>query len=127
MLSRGISILASETASGTAKKSKRYMACITFTHKRNPRCASIVSYYLHATDHDIRAQDDIEHQKKADHIVNTVLGTIDKDKDGKITQDEFVSVGLDGLPNFDNLGAEGHHYDVESGQSCLPIPFSVPD
>jgi len=24
-------------------------------------------------------------------------------------------VGLDGLPNFDQLGAEGHHYDVESG------------
>lgn len=61
-----------------------------------------------------KSKDDIEHQKKADHIVNTVLGTIDKDKDGKITQDEFVSVGLDGLPNFDNLGAEGHHYDVES-------------
>ena len=24
-------------------------------------------------------------------------------------------MGLDGLPNFDQLGAEGHHYDVESG------------
>jgi hypothetical protein len=62
-------------------------------------------------------QDDIEHQKKADHIVNAVLKSIDKDRDGKITPEEFEAVGLDGLPNFDNLGAEGHHYDIESGSS----------
>ena len=64
-------------------------------------------------------QDEIEHQKKANHIVNTVLEKLDKNKDGKISMDEFLAVGLDGLPNFDNLGAEGHHYDVESG--ALPI------
>ena len=42
---------------------------------------------------------------------------MDKNGDGKITLDEFKKVGLDGLPNFEDLGAEGHHYDVESGVS----------
>lgn len=51
--------------------------------------------------------------------MNTVLETLDKNKDGKISLDEFLAVGLDGLPNFDNLGAEGHHYDMESG--VLPM------
>ena len=41
---------------------------------------------------------------------------LDANKDGKITMEEFEKVGLDGLPNFDDLGAEGHHYDVESGK-----------
>ena len=40
---------------------------------------------------------------------------MDKDKDGKITLSEFEAAGLTALPNFDELGAEGHHYDVESG------------
>jgi hypothetical protein len=44
-----------------------------------------------------------------------VLDLVDKDKDGRISLEEFKTVGLDGLPNFDELGAEGHHYDVESG------------
>ncbi|TFK56467.1 hypothetical protein OE88DRAFT_1729960 [Heliocybe sulcata] len=60
------------------------------------------------------SKDDEEHQKKADTIANTVLNLLDKDKDGKVTPQEFEAVGLDGLPNFENLGAEGHHYDVES-------------
>ncbi|KAJ8455426.1 hypothetical protein ONZ45_g18949 [Pleurotus djamor] len=62
----------------------------------------------------ILLQDEIEHQKKADEIVNTVLFKIDQNRDGVITPDELETVGLDGLPNFDGLGAEGHHYDVES-------------
>ena len=33
--------------------------------------------------------------------------------------EEFKVVGLDGLPNFDDLGAEGHHYDVESGMYTI--------
>ncbi|KAF8899263.1 hypothetical protein BD779DRAFT_1487804, partial [Infundibulicybe gibba] len=49
-------------------------------------------------------KDDVEHQLKADHIVNR----------GRVTPEEFEKVGLDGLPNFDALGAEGHHYDIES-------------
>jgi hypothetical protein len=61
------------------------------------------------------AQDDIEHQEKADMIVSTVLGLLDLDKDGKVSPEELEKVGLEGLPNFDNVGAEGHHYDVESG------------
>lgn len=40
---------------------------------------------------------------------------MDKDKDDKITLEEFQAAGLDALPSFENLGAEGHHYDVESG------------
>jgi hypothetical protein len=62
-----------------------------------------------------KVQDEVEHQQKAELIVNTVLNLVDKNKDGKISLDEFKLVGLDGLPNFDELGAEGHHYDVESG------------
>ena len=60
-------------------------------------------------------QDDIEHQKKADHIAQTILDLMDKDKDGKITLAEFTKFGYKGLPSFDDMGAEGHHYDVESG------------
>lgn len=63
----------------------------------------------------LNLQDDIEHQKKADHIVDTVLQLMDKNNDGKIDVEELKAVGLDGLPNFEDLGAEGHHYDVESG------------
>lgn len=44
-----------------------------------------------------------------------VLRRLDKNRDGKISLEEFEVVGLDGLPSFDDLGAEGHHYDVESG------------
>jgi Ca2+-binding EF-hand superfamily protein len=44
-----------------------------------------------------------------------LLKIYDLDKDGKISADELEKVGINKLPNFDNLGAEGHHYDVESG------------
>ena len=40
---------------------------------------------------------------------------MDKNGDGVIALEELNKVGLDGLPNFEDLGAEGHHYDVESG------------
>ena len=52
---------------------------------------------------------------KADHIVNVVLGNMDKNKDGKLSPEEFEAAGLNALPMFEGLGAEGHHYDVESG------------
>ncbi|KAI0347996.1 hypothetical protein BDW22DRAFT_1350121 [Trametopsis cervina] len=61
-----------------------------------------------------KSKDDIEHQKKADHIVETVLSLMDKDGDGKVSMGELQKLGLDGLPNFEDLGAEGHHYDIES-------------
>jgi len=61
-----------------------------------------------------KSKDDEEHQRKAKQIVDTVFNAIDQNKDGKITLYEFEAAGLASLPNFDELGAEGHHYDVES-------------
>ncbi|RDB28680.1 hypothetical protein Hypma_016054 [Hypsizygus marmoreus] len=61
-----------------------------------------------------KSKDEVEQQAKADYIVSTVLEKLDLDHDGKISAEEFEKVGLEGLPNFDNLGADGHHYDVES-------------
>lgn len=89
---------------------------IMYTPRRNPRCVPLVpSVCSCAQPHS--SQDDIEHQKKADLIVSTVLKKLDKNRDGIITLEELEAVGLDGLPSFDELGAEGHHYDVESGAS----------
>jgi hypothetical protein len=64
-----------------------------------------------------KSKDEEEHKKKADHIVGAVLDRMDTDKDGRVSLEELVAVGLQGLPNFESMGAEGHHYDVESG-SC---------
>jgi nucleobindin len=61
-------------------------------------------------------QDDIEHQKKADRVAGSILNIMDKNKDGKISLEEFEEVGVKGLPSFEHEGAEGHHYDVESGR-----------
>lgn len=41
---------------------------------------------------------------------------MDRDRDGKISAKEFESKGVKALPSFDDMGAEGHHYDVESGE-----------
>ena len=57
------------------------------------------------------AKDEEEHQQKAKLIVNTGFETINKDKDGKISLEKLEAVGLDALLSFENLGAEGHHYD----------------
>jgi hypothetical protein len=73
--------------------------------------------------HIIAMQDDVDHQKKADYIAQTILDLMDKDKDGKITLAEFTKFGYKGLPSFDNIGAEGHHYDVESGTFYSYKPF----
>ncbi|KAL5533741.1 hypothetical protein ACEPAG_201 [Sanghuangporus baumii] len=61
-----------------------------------------------------KSADEEAHQKKAEHIVSTVLNIMDKDSDGKISLEEFLEKGVKALPSFDGLGAEGHHYDVES-------------
>ncbi|GLB43529.1 putative EF hand [Lyophyllum shimeji] len=61
-----------------------------------------------------KTPDQEAHQQKADYIVDTVLKKLDLDNDGRVSPEELEKVGLDGLPNFENLGAEGHHYDVES-------------
>ncbi|KAH7930452.1 hypothetical protein BV22DRAFT_1028422 [Leucogyrophana mollusca] len=71
-------------------------------------------YGVHHVYSQSKSKDEIEHQKKADHVVDTILKLMDKDGDSKITPEEFTAVGLKGLPSFDDIGAEGHHYDVES-------------
>jgi len=71
-------------------------------------------YGVHHVYSQKQSKDELEHQEKADHIVNAVLQRLDLNGDGRITAEELEKVGLDGLPNFDGLGAEGHHYDVES-------------
>lgn len=98
--------------SGTVRRLKPSTVYTTSIHSENRRYAR---YHCSLTCVDVLPQDDIEHQKKADHIVDTVLNLMDKDNDGKINLAELKAVGLDGLPNFEDLGAEGHHYDVESG------------
>ncbi|KIL71409.1 hypothetical protein M378DRAFT_154971 [Amanita muscaria Koide BX008] len=60
------------------------------------------------------SKDDEEHKQKADRVTQGLLDAFDLNKDGVITLDELKKVGLDNMPNFDNIGAEGHHYDVES-------------
>jgi hypothetical protein len=47
---------------------------------------------------------------------------MDSNKDGKVSLEEFEKQGLDALPNFSHLGADGHHYDMESGM--LEAPFT---
>ncbi|KAH9486439.1 putative calcium-binding protein [Psilocybe cubensis] len=71
-------------------------------------------YGVHHVYSQKKSKDDIEHQKKADHIVSVVLQKLDLNGDGLVSPEELEKVGLAGLPNFDGLGAEGHHYDVES-------------
>jgi Ca2+-binding EF-hand superfamily protein len=71
-------------------------------------------YGVHHVYSQKKSKDDVEHQKKADRVVESVLKLMDKDDDGKITPEEFEEVGLKGLPSFAHEGAEGHHYDVES-------------
>ncbi|KAH8835069.1 precursor to secretory protein Ssp120 [Flagelloscypha sp. PMI_526] len=61
-----------------------------------------------------KSKDDEEHQKKADYIVSEILKRLDGNGDGRVSPEELETIGLDGLPNFNDLGAEGHHYDVES-------------
>ncbi|KAI0305066.1 hypothetical protein BC826DRAFT_979798 [Russula brevipes] len=74
-------------------------------------------YGVHHVYSQKKSKDDEEHQAKAKLIVETVFNAMDSDKDGTITLSEFEAAGLDALPSFENLGAEGHHYDVESGIS----------
>ncbi|KAI6154001.1 hypothetical protein BKA82DRAFT_4096362 [Pisolithus tinctorius] len=71
-------------------------------------------YGVHHVYSQKKSKDEIEHKEKADYIVETVLKALDKNGDGKVTPEEFAAAGLKGLPAFDNMGAEGHHYDVES-------------
>jgi hypothetical protein len=71
-------------------------------------------YGVHHVYSQQKSKDDADHQNKADHVVDTVLKLMDTDGDGKVTPEEFEVAGFKGLPSFDDIGAEGHHYDVES-------------
>ncbi|KAI0323045.1 hypothetical protein OF83DRAFT_1047979, partial [Amylostereum chailletii] len=71
-------------------------------------------YGVHHVYSQKKSKDDEAHAAKAKVIVETVMKLLDKDRDGKVTAEELAVVGLEGLPSFDDLGAEGHHYDVES-------------
>ncbi|CAE6428497.1 unnamed protein product [Rhizoctonia solani] len=51
---------------------------------------------------------------KAKQVADAVLAAMDANGDGFVTMEEFLAKGLDALPDFSALGAEGHHYDVES-------------
>ncbi|CAE6514183.1 unnamed protein product [Rhizoctonia solani] len=51
---------------------------------------------------------------KAKQVADAVLAAMDTNGDGFVTMEEFLAKGLDALPDFSSLGAEGHHYDVES-------------
>jgi hypothetical protein len=66
-----------------------------------------------------KSKDSVEHQEKADQIVKAILERLDQDKDDKVSLAELEAIGLEGLPSFESLGAEGHHYDVESGPCHL--------
>jgi hypothetical protein len=67
----------------------------------------------------------VEHQQKSKFIVDIIFDAIDKDKNGKITQAEFEAAGLSALPGFETIGAEGHHYDVESGALSTSFPIAL--
>ncbi|KZV67601.1 hypothetical protein PENSPDRAFT_583690 [Peniophora sp. CONT] len=71
-------------------------------------------YGMHHTYAKKMSKDEWEHARKTKAIVDTVMRTMDKDEDGVISLEEFEAAGIEALPNFDDLGAHGHHYDVES-------------
>ena len=50
------------------------------------------------------------------HLGLTLPFQIDTNKDGFIDQKEFEAAGWKGLESFRGVGADGHHYDVESGK-----------
>jgi len=61
-----------------------------------------------------KSKDDIDHQNKAEHIVAAILRGIDSNKDGKISPEELETAGMEALPSFEHMGADGHHFDEES-------------
>jgi hypothetical protein len=65
-------------------------------------------YGVHHVYSQAKSADEEAHKKKADTIVNTVLAKLDKDRNGKVSLAELEAGGLDALPSFAHLGAEGH-------------------
>lgn len=71
-------------------------------------------YGVHHPYSQARSADKDAHDAKAKQIVDGVLKRMDTDGDGVVSEAEFLAVGLEGLPDYSALGAEGHHYDTES-------------
>ncbi|KAG8799663.1 hypothetical protein FRC17_007071 [Serendipita sp. 399] len=71
-------------------------------------------YGVHHEYSKAKTPDQEAQQAKADKIVDAVLKKMDKDGNGVINLEEFKAAGWEGLQSFKDLGAEGHHYDVES-------------
>nr|KIR83969.1 hypothetical protein I308_05725 [Cryptococcus tetragattii IND107] len=51
---------------------------------------------------------------RAKNIVSKVLEALDKNQDGRISLEEFLAGGTEGLPSFEGYKDLGHHYDEES-------------
>ncbi|KAE8540779.1 hypothetical protein D1P53_003143 [Cryptococcus gattii VGV] len=51
---------------------------------------------------------------RAKDIVSKVLEALDKNQDGRISLEEFLAGGTEGLPSFEGYKDLGHHYDEES-------------
>ncbi|CAG7853967.1 SubName: Full=Related to SSP120-secretory protein {ECO:0000313/EMBL:CCA67170.1} [Serendipita indica DSM 11827] len=71
-------------------------------------------YGVHHEYSKAKTPDEQEQQAKADKIVDAVLKRMDTNGNGLIDKAEFEAAGWEGLPSFKSLGADGHHYDVES-------------
>ncbi|KAH8090260.1 hypothetical protein HD553DRAFT_346791 [Filobasidium floriforme] len=52
-------------------------------------------------------------ESKRQIIVAKVLANLDTDKDGRVSIEEFVRGGWEGLPSFTGWGGLGHHYGSE--------------
>ena len=65
-------------------------------------------YGVHHVYSQAKSKDEEHHKSKADTIVTTVLQNIDTDGDGKVSLAELEKKGLDALPSFAHLGADGH-------------------
>jgi len=73
-------------------------------------------YGVHHEYSKAKTPDEQAQQAKADKIVDAVLKKMDRNGNGLIEMSEFEAAGWEGLQSFKELGAEGHHYDVESGR-----------
>ncbi|KAG8980169.1 hypothetical protein FRB90_007784, partial [Tulasnella sp. 427] len=71
-------------------------------------------YGVHHPYSQAHSKDKDAHDSKAKQIVDGVLQRLDANGDGIISEAEFLAVGVEGLPDYSALGAEGHHYDTES-------------
>jgi len=53
-------------------------------------------------------------ESKRKVVTDKVLKKLDRDGDGRVSMEEFLAGGIDGLPSFITFPDLGHHYDEES-------------